>query len=96
MADDKLSVRIYVTKVGETQEVGANAFKKREIFGREENVQYPQDRKFEFIQDKTALLDNVLEGTSVTIHYNLKSRKVVKEDGTDMYFLNAQGWKIDV
>jgi hypothetical protein len=93
----KSQVKMMVSKVGDTQSVGANNFQKRELFGRDEGSQYPQDWKFEFVKDKTKLLDDVLEGTFVTVSYNIQSKKVEsKTGGDDMYFVTLQGWKIDI
>ena len=89
-------IKIMVSEVGETKEVGSNNFIKREIFGRDEGDQYPQDWKFEFVKDKVGLLDDILEGTFVTIHFNLRSKKVEKDGQDDMYFTTLQGWKIEI
>jgi hypothetical protein len=91
-----LTKKIMVSKVGDTVTVGANNFIKRELFGRTEGDQYPEDWKFEFVKDKTALLDDILEGTFVTVHFNLRSNKREKEGKEDMYFIAAQGWKVEV
>ena len=50
----------------------------------------------EFVKDKVNLLDDILEGTFVTISYNLRSNVVVKDDGTKMNFVTIQGWKIEI
>ncbi len=97
MADQK---RVKVVTVGETKEVGANGFKKRILEGRIEG-EFPEDFAFEFIKDKTALLDDVLEGTYVTVSYNLKGRKVTEnKEGLPldepMFFVTLNGWKVEV
>lgn len=96
MAVTKLRVR--VLEVGETVEVGTSNFKKRELVGMVEG-EHPEHYKFEFVQDKVALLDNpiVLEGGYLTIFYNLRSRRVEKGDakGEYNYFLSLSGWKIE-
>lgn len=89
-------VKIMVSKVGDTVEVGQNGFIKRELFGRDEGNQYPQDIKIEFVKDKGKLLDEVLEGTFVTVHFNIRARKVEKPGQDDMYFNTLQGWKVEV
>ena len=90
--------KIMVSKVGDTMKVGANGFIKRELFGSTEGDQYPQELKLEFVKDKTKLLDDVLEGTFVTVHFNIRSNKRENADPTkdDMYFLSLQGWKVEV
>lgn len=97
MADSK---RVKVIAVGETKEVGANGFKKRILEGRIEG-EFPEDFAFEFIKDKVALLDEVLEGTYVTVSYNLKGRKVTEnKEGLPldepMFFVTLNGWKVEV
>jgi len=61
--------------------------------------EYPEYYKFEFVQDKSKLLDEpiVLEGGYLTIHYNLRSRRVEKSDkpGEYSYYLTLSGWKIE-
>jgi hypothetical protein len=89
------SMRVRVKKIGNVQEFGANGFKKRELIGVIDG-EYPQEFPFEFINDKTSLLDSVLEDSYVTIHYNLRCRKVEKQGKDDMYFLSLSGWKIEV
>ena len=90
------SVKIMVSEVCDTVSVGANDFKKREIWGRDEGSQYPQDWKFEFVKDKTSLLDNVMEGTFVEIHYNIRNNVSEKEGKPKMMFTTLQGWKVVV
>jgi hypothetical protein len=91
------SLRVRVLEVKDTETVGASGFQKRELIGMIEG-EYPEHFKFEFVQDKVKLLDDpiVLEGGYLTIHYNLRSRKVEKEGQDDMYFLSLNGWKIEV
>lgn len=90
------SLRVRVLEVKDTVSVGTTGFKKRELIGMIEG-EYPEYYKFEFVQDKVTLLDDpiVLEGGYLTIHYNLRSRKVEKEGQEDVYFLSLSGWKIE-
>lgn len=97
MADSK---RVKVVTVGETKVVGENGFQKRILEGRIEG-EYPEDFAFEFIKDKVKLLDDVLEGTYVTVSYNLKGRKVVEDKNgvalpEPMFFVTLNGWKVEV
>lgn len=89
------SMRVRVKSIGKTQEFGSNGFKKRELIGVIEG-EHPQEFPFEFINDKTSLLDSVLEDSYVTISYNLRCRKVENPGKADMYFLSLSGWKIEV
>jgi len=94
------SKRVKVVSIGETKTVGSNGFTKRILEGKVEG-EYPEEFAFEFNKDKCALLDNVLEDTYVTVHYNLKGRKVSNnKEGLPldepMFFVTLNGWKVDV
>lgn len=93
-------MRVKVVSVNETEVVGANGFQKRVLEGKIEG-EYPEDFAFEFQKDKCALLDDVLEDTYVTVHYNVRGRKVDKnKDGLPlekpMFFVTLVGWKVEV
>jgi hypothetical protein len=96
----KNEMRVKVVSIQETKVVGANGFQKRILEGRIEG-EYPEDFAFEFIKDKVALLDDVLEGTYVTVSYNIKGRKVVEDKNNvplaePMFFVTLNGWKVEV
>jgi len=52
--------------------------------------QYPQDVKFECIQDRVNLLDGMSVGDEINVHFNVKGREY-----NEKYFVNLQAWKID-
>ena len=79
--------------LGATQEIGANGFKKREVVVTTAE-QYPQDIMIEFTQDKVDLLNEFMEGSSVTISINLRGREWINPQGEAKYFNSLQGWKI--
>jgi len=87
--------RVKIEQIGETEEIGTNGFKKREVIGVVEG-EYPDHYKFEFIKDKTSLPDELIEGAYATISFNLKGKKVEskKEAGEFNYFTALQAWKI--
>lgn len=85
-------LRVLVEEVNDTQQVTEN-FKKRELVGKLEG-EYPEIYKFEFVQGKVDLLDDILPGTYATISFNLKGKKVEK-NGDNLYFTTIQGWKIE-
>lgn len=98
MASEKL--RVKVVSIGETETVGANGFQKRILEGKIEG-EYPDEFAFEFLKDKVALLDDVLEDTYVTVHYNLRGKKVtVDKNGValakPLFFATLNGWKVEV
>jgi hypothetical protein len=86
---------------GKVHEVGATAqvtesLKKRElILEYIENPQYPEYLKFEAIQDRCNLLDNVKVGADVEVFFNLKGRPWTDKTGKKSYFNSMQLWKIN-
>lgn len=67
----------------------ASGFQKREFVVTTQE-QYPQDVKFECIQDKVSLLDGLTPGEKVTVHFNLRGNEYQGK-----YYVNLQAWKID-
>lgn len=82
-----------IKKIGEVQEVGTNAFKKRDIVITTEE-QYPQHILIQFTQDKCSVLDDYKIGDEVAVDINLKGREWVNPQGETVYFNTIQGWKI--
>ena len=80
--------------IGETQTVGSNGFRKRELVVTTEE-QYPQHIMVEFVQDKTDLLNNYSVGQNVKISINLRGREWVNPQGETKYFNSIQGWRIE-
>lgn len=78
----------------ETQTVGANNFRKRELI-LETIEQYPQFLKIEFVQDKCDTLNNYKVGQEVKIAINLRGREWVSPENETVYFNSIQGWRID-
>ena len=50
--------------------------------------------KFQSVQAKTAMLDNLKVGDEVKVHFNLKGTRWMK-DGRENYITNLDAWKID-
>jgi len=85
-----------VIEVMPTQQV-TDSLKKREIIVEyAANPQYPEEIKFECIQDKCALLDSVRPGQGVEVFFNLKGRKWTDKTGKTSWFNSNQLWKINV
>ena len=82
-----------IKRIEATKEVGANAFKTREVVVTTEE-QYPQILSIQFVQDKTAALDSFKPSDKVKITVNLKGRENTK-DGKTSVFNTIQGWKIE-
>lgn len=74
----------------------SDKFQKREfVVEYAENPSYPEFIKFELIQDKCDLLNNINPGQVIQVHFNLKGRKWTDPQGNDKYFNSLQAWKID-
>jgi len=84
-----------VHEVSSTQQVTDKLTKRELILEYAENPQYPEYIKFEAIQDRCALLDNVKPGQTVTVHFNLKGRPWTDKAGKKTYFNSLQVWKVE-
>lgn len=87
-----------VSHTTETQVINEK-FKKREFaigvsnqIG--ENI-YTEHIKFQMVQDKCSLLDNINIGDEVEVNFNIKGNRFEK-DGKVNYFNNLVAWKISV
>ena len=80
--------------IGETQSIGSNGFRKRELVLTTEE-QYPQHIMVEFIQDKTDLLNNYQVGQQIKVGINLRGREWINPQGEAKYFNAIQGWRIE-
>ena len=56
---------------------------------------YTSFAKFQCVQDKTALLDDVSIGSEINVMFNVKGSKWDK-DGKTNYITNLDAWKIEV
>src|ERR1700743_1232341 len=90
-----MEIKGKVHEVGPTAQV-TESLKKRELIVEYiENPQYPEYLKFETIQDKCALLDNVKVGDDVEVFFNLRGRPWTDKTGKKSYFNSMQLWKIN-
>lgn len=81
--------------VGATKQV-SDKFKNREfVLMVVENPQYPEFIKFEFKQDKVALLDKFKVGQTVAVEFNLRGREWKNKEGVVQYFNTLDAWKIN-
>ena len=83
-----------VKMIGETETVGGNGFRKRELVITTEE-QYPQDLLIEFIQDKCDILNSYKVSESVKVDINLRGREWESPQGEVKYFNSIQGWRIE-
>ena len=71
-------------------------FKKRElILEYIENPSYPEYIKFEAVQDKVSLFDNVKVGDQVELFFNLRGRPWTDRNGKTSYFNTLVAWRIN-
>lgn len=82
-----------IRRIGKTETFGSG-FQKRELVLLTDE-QYPQPISIEFLQDKTALLDQVKEGDKVKIGINIRGREWTSPDGQVKYFNSITGWRLD-
>ena len=75
--------------LSETESIGANEFKKRQIVIETEE-EYSRKIPIDFVQEKTVLLDGLEEGQNVKISFNLKG-----SESNGKHFLSANGWKVE-
>lgn len=78
----------------QAEEQVSSSFKKRNLIVKTEE-EYPQHILVEFNQDKCDLLNSLVPGQSVKVHYNLRGREWVNPQGESKYFNSIQGWKIE-
>lgn len=89
-----MEVQGKVKLIGETESVGTNGFRKRDIVVTTEE-QYPQQISIQFVQDKTELLNNYKVGQDVKVSINLRGREWTSPQGEVKYFNSIQGWRIE-
>lgn len=81
-------------KVVNSTVVISEKFAKREFVITDESM-YPQDILFQLTQDKVSLADPLTLGQEVTVHYNLRGKEYVNQQGEVKYFNTLDCWKID-
>lgn len=77
----------------ETQQV-TEKFSKRE-FVLEIGEQYKEYPKFQLVNDKCSLLDNIEVGQEIKVSFNLKGKPFQSKTGETVYFTNLDAWKIE-
>lgn len=90
-----MEIKGKVYEVSATQQVTESLKKRELILEYIENPQYPEYLKFEAIQDRCALLDNVKVGDDVEVFFNLRGRPWTDKTGKKTYFNSLQLWKIN-
>jgi hypothetical protein len=91
-----MEIKGIVHEVLPTQQVTDSLRKRELIVEFAENPQYPEYIKFEAIQDRCDLLNNVLQGQEIEVFFNLKGRPWTDKSGKKSYFNSMQIWKVNV
>jgi len=91
-----MEIKGKVHEISPTAQV-TESLKKRELIVEYiENPQYPEYLKFEAIQDRCSLLDNLKVGDDVEVSFNLKGRPWTDKTGKKTYFNSLQLWRVNV
>jgi len=69
-------------------------FRKREVILITED-KYPQELKFEFVQDNCEKADDLKEGQMATIFFNLNGREWINAEGKSSHFVSLKAWKVE-
>jgi hypothetical protein len=89
-----MEIKGKVLVVGNTVAV-SEKFKKRDLIVEYvENPQYPEQIKFEAVQDKTSLLDSVKVGDEINVHFNLRGRGWTDKTGKTQYSNTLSVWRL--
>jgi hypothetical protein len=91
-----MEIKGKVHEVAPTVQVTESLKKRELILEYIENPQYPEYLKFEAIQDRCNLLDNVKVGDDIEVFFNLKGRPWTDKMGKKSYFNSMQLWKVNV
>jgi len=67
-----------------------SSFQAREFVIEVPDGNYPQFVKFQLVQDRCALIDNMNEGEQIKVHFDLRGR-----EWQGKYFTNLNAWKVE-
>jgi len=80
--------------IGETEHV-TDSFQKRVlVIKHDADPQYPQLINFEFCQKNVELLNSIAHGQRVMVHFDLRGREHVNQQGVRRFFNTLQGWRV--
>lgn len=68
----------------------SGTFQTREFVLLVEEGQYPNYIKFQLVQDRVEIIDNLAEGASIKVYFDLRGR-----EWQGKYFTNLQAWRIE-
>jgi hypothetical protein len=91
-----MDIKGKVHEVGDVMTV-SEKFKKRELIVEyAENPTYPEYIKFEAVQDKVSMFDNIKAGDQGEIFFNLRGRPWTDKNGKTSYFNTLVAWRINI
>jgi hypothetical protein len=90
-----LKMKGVVKVIRPTQQVSEKFSKREFVVTDNSETQYPQDIMFELTQDKTSLLDSVMEGQEVEVSFNLRGREWTSPQGDVKYFNTLNAFKVE-
>ena len=67
-----------------------DTFQTREFVLLVEQGQYPQHIKFQLVQDRCEIIDNIAEGTNLKVYFDLRGR-----EWQEKFFTNLQAWRVE-
>lgn len=67
-----------------------DTFQTREFVLLDESTQYPQYIKFQLVQDRCEIIDNLAEGVNVKVYFDLRGR-----EWQGKFFTNLQAWRVE-
>ena len=91
---DQFKMKGVVEKIFDTEHV-SEKFKKRTFVLNDQADKYPQTISFQTVQDKTSLLDSMIEGQEVEVSFNLRGREWTSPAGEVKYFNTLEAWRIE-
>lgn len=68
----------------------SGTFQTREFVVLVEQGQYPQHIKFQLVQDRCEIIDDIAEGSNVKVYFDLRGR-----EWQGKYFTNLQAWRVE-
>lgn len=90
-----MEIKGKVHEIGALQEV-SETFKKRDlIIEYAENPTYPEYVRFEALQDKCSLFDQLKVGDDVEVSFNLRGRPWTDKAGKTSYFNSLVVWRLN-
>ncbi len=70
-------------------EVKGDSFRSRDFIV-ETDGQYPQLIKIQLVQDRCESIDNIREGATVKVYFDLRGR-----EWNERYYTNLQAWRVE-